>query len=62
VMELERRNPDREIAVMVPEMVERRWYYQALHNQRGNLLKGLLYLKGSERIMVINAPWYLRCT
>ena len=47
---------------MVPEMVERRWYNQFLHNQRGNLLKGLLYLKGSERIMVINAPWYLRCT
>jgi len=62
VMELERKNPDREIAVMVPEMVERRWYFQFLHNQRGNLLKGLLYLKGSERIMVINAPWYLRCT
>jgi amino acid transporter len=62
VMELERKNPDREIAVMVPEMVERKWYYQFLHNQRGNLLKGLLYLKGSERIMVINAPWYLRCT
>ena len=62
VMELERKNPGREIAVMVPEMVERRWYYQFLHNQRGTVLKGLLYLKGSERIMVINAPWYLRCT
>jgi hypothetical protein len=62
VMDLEKKNPGREIAVMVPEMVERRWYYQFLHNQRGSLLKGLLYLKGSERIMVINAPYYLRCS
>ena len=61
VMELEKQNPDRQIAVMVPEMVERRWYYQFLHNQRGAVLKGLLYLKGSQRIMVINAPWYLSC-
>jgi amino acid transporter len=61
VMDLERKNPGRDIAVMVPEMVERKWYYQFLHNQRGTVLKGLLYLKGSERIMVINAPWYLRC-
>jgi amino acid transporter len=61
VLELERTNPDREIAVMIPEMVERRWYYSLLHNQRGSLLKALLYLKGSRRIIVINAPWYLKC-
>ena len=61
VLELEKQNPDRQIAVMVPEMVERRWYYQFLHNQRGSVLKALLYLKGSQRIMVINAPWYLSC-
>jgi amino acid transporter len=61
VMGLERTNAGREIAVMIPEMAERRWYYQFLHNQRGSMLKALLYLKGSRRIMVINAPWYLKC-
>jgi amino acid transporter len=61
VLELERTNPEREIAVMIPEMVERRWYQQALHNQRGSVLKALLYLRGSRRILVINAPWYLKC-
>jgi amino acid transporter len=60
VLELERTNPGRQIAVMIPEMVERRWYYQFLHNQRGAVLKALLYLKGSRRIIVINAPYYLQ--
>ena len=60
VLELERTNPERQIAVMIPEMVERRWYYQFLHNQRGSVLNALLYLKGSRRIIVINAAWYLK--
>ena len=61
VLELEQKNPDRQIAVMIPEMAERRWYYQFLHNHRASMLKGLLYLKGNRRIIVINAPWYLNC-
>jgi len=61
VLELERTNPDRHIAVMIPEMAERRWYYQFLHNQRASVLKAMLYLKGNRRIIVINAPWYLKC-
>jgi hypothetical protein len=53
-------NPRRQIAVMIPEMVERHWFLQFLHNQRGSVLKALLYLKGNQRIIVINAPWYLK--
>ena len=30
-----------------------------LHNQRGDLLAGLLFLKGDRRIVTINVPWYL---
>ena len=41
---------------MIPEMVERHWFLQFLHNQRGSVLKALLYLKGNQRIIVINAP------
>jgi len=36
-------NPRRQIAVMIPEMVERHWFLQFLHNQRGSVLKALLY-------------------
>jgi amino acid transporter len=58
VLDLERKNPGRQVAVMIPELVERRWYYYFLHNQRAAVLKTLLYVRGSERIIVINVPWY----
>jgi hypothetical protein len=59
VLDLERKYPDRQIAVVVPELVERHWYHYFLHNQRAELLKGLLLLKGNQRIVLINVPWYL---
>ncbi len=59
VLELERRNPDRQIAVLVPQLVERHWYHYFLHNQRAEWLKALLLLKGNQRIIIINVPWYL---
>jgi amino acid transporter len=58
VMELGRRYPDRQVAVLIPELVERWWGYYLLHNQRATALKLMLYLKGNRRI-VINVPWYL---
>jgi hypothetical protein len=30
-----------------------------LHNQRAQMLKLLLLLRGNQRIIVINIPWYL---
>jgi len=59
VLELARKNPDRQIAVIIPEIVERRWYYHMLHNQRGAALKTMLYFKGNDRVIVINMPWYV---
>jgi amino acid transporter len=59
VLETERSNPQRQIAVLIPELVERHWYYHLLHNKRASVLKGLLLLKGNQRIIVINVPWYL---
>lgn len=59
ILELERENPGRKIAVLLPEMVVRHWWENALHNQRVQLLKLLLLLKGNQRIVVVNIPWYL---
>jgi hypothetical protein len=59
ILDLERQHPQRQIAVLVPELVERRWYHFMLHNQRSNALKLLLYLKSDKRIFVITVPWYL---
>lgn len=59
VLDLAQKNPSRQIAVVIPEIVERRWYYQMLHNQRGTALKSMLYFKGNGRILVVNVPWYV---
>jgi hypothetical protein len=59
VLEAERTCPNQQIAVLIPELVERRWYHHLLHNKRASVLKGLLLLKGNQRIIVINVPWYL---
>lgn len=60
VLELERRHSDRQLAVIVPDLVEHRWYERFLHNQRGELLTALLLLKGNKRISIVNVPWYLK--
>ena len=59
VLETETQNPGRQIAVIVPELVERHWYHYPLHNQRAELLKAFLLVKGSRNIVLINVPWYL---
>jgi amino acid transporter len=59
VQEIERKNPDRQIAIIVPELVEKHWYHYPLHNQRAELLKALILLHGDRRIVLINVPWYL---
>jgi len=57
---LAEKNPERTIAVVIPELVESRWYHYLLHNQRASILKALLLVKGNGRIVVINVPWYLQ--
>jgi hypothetical protein len=50
--------PDRRMAVIIPELVPTHWYEQLLHNHRAEGLKAALLLKGEQRIVVINVPWY----
>jgi hypothetical protein len=59
VLKLEHEHADRTIAVVLPELIERRWYEYFLHNQRGKLLAALLLLQGDRRIVIVNVPWYL---
>jgi amino acid transporter len=59
IEQLKRENPERQIAVIIPELVENRWYYYFLHNQRAEVLKVLLLVQGGQRVVIINVPWYL---
>ena len=51
--------PEAALAVVIPKLVERHWFHHLLHNKRASVLKALLLLRGNERIVVINVPWYL---
>jgi amino acid transporter len=59
ILELEQQNPDRKITVLLPELVVNHWWENLLHNQRVQLLKLLLLMKGKQRIIVVDIPWYL---
>ena len=59
ILQLEDANPGRKVAVLLPELVVRHWWENLLHNQRVQLLKLMLLLKGNQRIIVVNIPWYL---
>jgi len=59
VLELSEKHPDRRIVVVVPELVEDRWYETFLHNQRARLLQWLLLARGNDRIFTVAAPYYL---
>jgi hypothetical protein len=60
VIQLADQNPNRRVVTVVPELMERRWYYYFLHTQRATLLKTQLLMKGNDRISVLNIPWYLK--
>jgi hypothetical protein len=60
VLEVGRKNPDRNIAVLLPELVERQWYQYFLHNQRARILAARLLSQGTHRTVIVNVPWYLR--
>ena len=60
VLEMHRQNPNRRIAVVVPELIERHWYHYFLENNRAELLKALMLLLGNEQIVIMNIPWYLK--
>jgi amino acid transporter len=60
ITQLEQEHQDRHIAVLIPNLRERRWFHNFLHNQRAELLTALLLLKGNERIVIVNVPWYVK--
>lgn len=60
VLKLAQENPTRRVVTVVPELMEKRWYYYFLHTQRATLLKTRLLMEGNDRVSVLNIPWYLK--
>jgi amino acid transporter len=59
ILDLSKKHPDRNIIVVIPELVEDKWYEYFLHNQRGRLLEWVLLARGNERVFTVTAPWYV---
>jgi amino acid transporter len=59
ILDLSKKHPDRSVIVVIPELVEDKWYEYFLHNQRGRLLQWTLLVQGNERIFTVSAPWYV---
>ena len=59
ILDLSKKHPDRSVIVVIPELVEDKWYEYFLHNQCGRLLQWTLLVQGNERIFTVSAPWYV---
>src|SRR5215207_2761595 len=55
--ELTATRPDRQVIVLLPELVQRRWY-QFIVSHRAMRLKAQLLLNGGPQISVMSTPWY----
>lgn len=51
--------PERNITVLIPELVESHWYHYLLHNNRPEAIRALLLFNGNQRISVASLPYYL---
>ena len=59
ILKAEKESDPRKVCVLVPELVVKHWWENLLHNRRADLLKAILLIRGTRRIIVINIPWYL---
>jgi amino acid transporter len=59
VSDLKKAHPDRDIAVIIPELIGTRWYHYVLDNQTAAVMVAYLRLSGFRKVVVINVPWYL---
>ena len=57
--DLEKKDPERTIAVMIPELVTRHWWEHLLSNHRARRLRNAVLDYGGSRVAVIAVPWYL---
>jgi hypothetical protein len=60
ILKVERESEYHKICVLIPELVVKHWWQNLLHNRRADFFKVVLLVRGNQRIIVINIPWYLQ--
>jgi hypothetical protein len=58
-MEQQILHPDRNITMLIPELVESHWWHYFLHNNRPEAIRALLLFNGNQRITVVSIPYHL---
>jgi amino acid transporter len=59
IKQLEVKHPDRDIAVVIPDLIMSHWYEGLLHNNRGAFLRMILRAQCSDRVVMISTPFHL---
>ena len=57
VADMEKRFPDRAIAVLIPEVVKVKWWDYLLYTYRARQLQAALVREAGRRVVVIDVPW-----
>jgi amino acid transporter len=60
IRSLKEQDPQRSIAVIIPELVKDRWWQYLLHTHRARRLRAALLHYGGAGLAVINIPWHLK--
>jgi hypothetical protein len=60
VRSLQQSDPDRFVAVVVPELVQRRWYHYLFQSHGATMLRLVLLYRCGPSVAVIETPWFLR--
>lgn len=60
IAELQSKNRNRLIAVLLPEVVKKYWWQYLLHGQRLRRLQAALLRYGGSRVVVMVIPWHLQ--
>ena len=55
---LEAEFTDRDIVVVIPDLVLPHWYENILHNNRGTFLRRLLRVRCGSRVVIVNTPYH----
>jgi hypothetical protein len=60
IEDLRRDNPGRAVAVVLPQLVEARWWEWLLHTHRERRLRPALLRNDAPDLAIVGVPWNLR--
>jgi amino acid transporter len=52
-------NPERDVVVVIPDLVMHHWYEGLLHNNRGAFLRTLIRMRCNDRVVIVTTPFHL---